>query len=143
MEKSKIKILLEIGLIDSRSMSLKIFDKDNLLFHKNSFDSNKEYLQLSVDFPSQLTFVTEGKGSDDTIVGPDQAIISDMYIKIIKLSIDLMPVKSWILEKFLFSGQDLSGSKFSTNYIGYNGSTVLDLNYPNSFDFFLDIMSRS
>ena len=142
MEKAKIKLSLDIGKIDDRSMSLRIFDGTTLLFDKSLFESTKEQVQFEINLPLHLKFITDGKGPDDTIVSPDQSIVSDMYIKISKLSIDSMPVKTWMLEKFLFSGKSISGEIFATNYIGYNGTTELHIDCTNSFDFFLDIMSK-
>ena len=142
MEKTKIKLSLDIGMIDKRCMSLKIFDGTILIFDKSVFESNKEKVEFEVNLPSHVKFITDGKGPDDTIVDTDQSIVSDMYIKISKLSVDSMPVKTWMLEKFLFSGKSISGEIFATNYIGYNGTTELHINYIDSFDFFLDIMSR-
>ena len=118
------------------------FTGTKLIFDKSSFESNKEHIQFEVNLPVQLKFFTDRKRPDDTVMGPDQLIVSDMYIKISKLYIDNMPVKTWMLEKFLFSGKSNCEKNFTTNYIGYNGTTELRLDYTNSFDFFLDIMSR-
>jgi hypothetical protein len=142
MEKAKIKLSLDIGMIDGRSMSLKISNGTELIIDKNSFDSNKEHVQFEVNLPICLEFVTDGKGPNDTVVGPDLSIVSDMHIKISRLSIDNMPVKTWVLEKFLFSGESISGQTFTTNYIGYNGTTKLNIDHESSFEFFLDILAE-
>lgn len=142
MQKNKIKLQLEIGFINGRSMSLQVFNKDSLIFDKSTFDKKKENVELELEFPTTLKIITDGKRVNDTIVSVDGVIVEDMFIKISKLSIDRMPIKTWILEKYLFSGKSQSGDTYDTNYIGYNGVTMIDLEFSNSFEFFLDALSR-
>jgi len=142
MQKSKIKLQLEIGSVYDRSMSLQVFDKYKLIYDREIFDREKENIEFELNLPTTLKFTTDGKKDNDIIVSTDGDIVADMFIKISKFSIDRMPVKTWILEKYLFSGQSYDGKSYDTNYIGYNGVTEVDLEFSDSFEFFLDALSR-
>lgn len=141
MKRSKIELVLEIGSIDRRSMALMICNSSGTIFSKNSFDESQFRISFDVEFPDQLIFHTSNKNINDTIVGPNGSIEKDMYIKIVKFSIDGLSIKTWILEQKLFSGESASGDLYHTNYLGYNGKTTVDLGFTDSFRFFLDLLT--
>jgi hypothetical protein len=137
-----IQISFEIGTVNNRSMSMTIISNGTKIFEKNSFDQKIYRIEFATQFPSEIEFLTEGKKFDDSVV-IDGQLTQDMYIKITKLVINNMPVKTWILEKCCFFGVSLDGQYHHTNYIGYNGKTTLSLKGKNLFCYFLNLLSST
>jgi len=81
-----------------------------------------------------------GKIKQDTIIGKDNEIIEDMYVKILAIRLDKIDLN----EKFIHQNiQIVTDSKdtHTTSYIGFNGTITLDLAESNVFSQVLTLNS--
>ena len=113
----KLKIDIEQGSIDGRSMLVKLISDQQQI---NFADS----IEIDIELPTNITLVFSGKNHmTDTIIDKDNKIIADMYTKITKIELDGVPFPIAYIRKCLcLETQD---QKIYTSYIGFNGQMIL------------------
>jgi hypothetical protein len=138
----EMRMHLEFEQIDQKNLSVQIL-ANNQIVHQCNNDL-KQVVEFSMSIPGTVELVTSGKGSADTVVGPNNEILQDKHVKVTKVIVDKMPIKTWILEKHVFEcfPNDRNQS-WRTNYIGHNGSTRMQIESKTGFEFMLHLLSLS
>lgn len=138
----EVRMHLEFEQIDQKNLSVQIL-ANNQVVHQCNNDL-KQVVEFSMDLPGTVELVTSGKGPVDTVVGPDNKILHDKHVKITKVVIDKMPIKTWILEKHVFECLPINSTQsWHTNYIGHNGSTKMQIEFKSGFEFMLHLLTLS
>ena len=128
------KLDFEFGRIDNRHMHLSVIHGDCSYLIEPRFNDDIGYASLSLDIqlPTAIYFSVSNKGLDDTIVDSDGNILKDCYIKLESLSLDTFVINRDVLGRRLVLNAD-NGQTVKSNYFGFNGVAVLDLNKLDVF----------
>ncbi len=127
----KIKIKLEFGSIDSKSMSVafKFHGKTVPIENNNGIGIVNEIIKL----PCDVGLIFSGKNNQtDTLVDENNNIIADLYVKILDFTLDGFSVNLPFIQKNLTLITE-SGSVINTPYIGFNGEMVVPLQKSSVF----------
>ena len=132
MEKSSIvELFFQFERIDNHSMALRI---NNELVEPN--EQGMAQMSLAVNFPSVLELKVSGKSMNkDTVLDSAGNIVADKHIKLIRATVDRLPVPDRYLERW----PELNGNK--TNYFGFNGIIKLNFDATDSFKWMLKCMT--
>jgi hypothetical protein len=86
-----------------------------------------------IGLPSKINLEFFGKNlMCDTLVDKDNIIIKDKFVKIESINLDHIPLPdSFLLENIKLITTDQK--KITTNYIGFNGTVVIDFTKSNLF----------
>lgn len=131
---TNIKLVLEIGRFQNKTMSLEVFCNGRLILQKTQFETDNFNLSFDTDLPAKIEFQTSGKERFDTEVDANGKILQDKYVLIKGMAIDNIWVKKWFLESRLFSPT-------RSNYFGQNGIYWFDISCTDIMDFWLDILA--
>jgi len=125
MDKARIDLEFEFGLIDNRCMTVMV--NGQLVTPANptvSFD---------ITLPTQFRIDYSGKDNQtDTKLDKQGNIIADLYAKITTMKLDGFPVR----QKYLYHTVTMhttTGQVFTTCYAGFNGHMQVVLDQPTVF----------
>lgn len=141
--KTKIDLTLSLGKVNDMPMSLEIFANDREVYSDLCPDQNRVSLQFECDLPAKIVFKVAGKQEMDTVLDHIGNIVQDKYVKVDQLIVDRMPVERWILESRIFEFTDELGNINKTNYFGKNGQACLHIDCQDSFDYFLQLLTKT
>lgn len=98
--------------------------------------------QHSVEFyqsyPMSIEISVNGKKPNDTKIDQDGNIVKDTHVLVSSLHLSGIPVKKWMLEKFVIKHNDMF-----TNYLGFNGVACINLPKKDAFDNHLYLLAQS
>ena len=131
MNDCDIKIDLEFGSIGDKLMRVQ--------YNYNDIEKNVDVVDLKasvkqrITLPSKITLTFSNKDNNkDTILDENNNILSDLYVKILNISLDGMKVNPIYLQKNLKLVTD-SGNIINTPYIGFNGTMEISLDATSVF----------
>lgn len=122
-------------------MGMRIFVNDLLLLDQSSFDQEKLRFSAEVNMPGSVVIEVFNKQPIDTLLDDNHNIVKDKYIKIEKMTVDSMtihPAALYDLVELKHNEKIVKGP-----YFGFNGRCVIPFNQTNSFQWHLDVLSRS
>ena len=133
---ARCRLLLEFeyGLIDGKIMQVEIHDGQDVLEVVPQIDGvhAKAQVLLDITLPTKVCLVFSGKNNaTDTQIDEDGNILRDLYVKIIKMSLDGFELGQHVLQQKLVL-ETATGS-MPTAYVGFNGTITLNLDKPNVF----------
>ena len=111
MPQSNFIIDLTIGQFAGQTMSLQIQANNTIVYDNVSPDQPKITVEFKCELPARITFDVAGKQPFDTLLDELGKIVEDKFVRVDRITVDRMPVESWILESKLI---DFYGQK--TNY---------------------------
>lgn len=140
--KVDLKIHIGVGILEGRSLEMKVRDKDRILYHHCDTVLDDFKLELTVTIPTDLIFEISGKGANDTHLSADGTVVADKFFRVDALCINGIWVKKWQLESRVFDFQGDLGESNHSNYWGFNGKARLVL--PGDLlEFWLDMLASS
>lgn len=99
MNNVKINLQLEMGFCNDSSMDVEVFVDDTRVYNIVDNLSSTVDLELSVTWPTVLTFRLHGKDKNkDTTIDKDGNIVENKFVKLAKLNVNGVP----LLEKNLY-----------------------------------------
>lgn len=125
---SIVTLDFEVSHVHGRSMSLTV-ETDHGIEHFDQLVEGRFQHSVSIQFPTKFNIVVSGKGPNDTLVDQSGNIIGDMYIKLIKVSVDGIPCSTNYVHEVVNCTTD--GNRVQTNYWGFNGTIKLDFSHKN------------
>lgn len=134
--KCKLEIDFEFGGCRDRYFSLQVDDG----YWQTMVSKDDSSYSTNIHLPAIVRLKFSGKTKHDTIIGKDNEIIEDMYVKILAIRLDKIDLN----EKFIHQKiQIVTDSKdtHNTSYIGFNGTVTLDLAESNAFSQVLTLNS--
>jgi hypothetical protein len=134
---AKFKFKITKGQFQARVMALEV------LANGTKIPALADTIEFECSLPAQIEFRVSGKGEFDTVVDLDGHIIEDKFVRIDSVTIDRMPVPKYLVESRLFEfvPADTQHPSANTNYFAWNGCARFNINYPDSFGYFLDLHS--
>ena len=132
----KLEIDFEFGGCRDRYFSLQVDDG----YWQTMVSKDDSSYSTDIHLPAIVKLHFSGKTKHDTIIGKDNEIIEDMYVKILAIRLDKIDLN----EKFIHQNiQIVTDSKdtHNTSYIGFNGTITLDLAESNVFSQVLTLNS--
>jgi len=132
----KLEIDFEFGGCRDRYFSLQVDDG----YWQTMVSKDDSSYSTDIHLPAIVKLHFSGKTKHDTIIGKDNEIIEDMYVKILAIRLDKIDLN----EKFIHQNiQIVTDSKdtHTTSYIGFNGTITLDLAESNVFSQVLTLNS--
>lgn len=132
INKCQIKIEVEFGKINQRSMQVQILHNNTCI----PVDSTG-IVEFEITLPTTVVLQISGKNyNTDTIVGSDGNILEDMFVKLVALTLDGFPLRDVFLHQNLTIVTD-NNEKITTSYFGFNGTVTIDLHQDNVFEQYL------
>jgi len=132
----KLEIDFEFGGCRDRYFSLQVDDG----YWQTMVSKDDSSYSTEIHLPAIVRLHFSGKTKHDTIIGKDNEIIEDMYVKILAIRLD----KIGLNEKFIHQKIQIvtdSNDTHNTSYIGFNGTVTLDLAESNAFSQVLTLNS--
>lgn len=120
---ARFEIKLEFGQLSSGKLM------NAVLFHE---DQECSELSFDIQLPTKIKLVVSGKDMNlDTKVNKHGKIIQDLYVKIVKISLDGFELE----DHFLFRHIKLitNNGIHPGNYLGFNGHVDLVMDCPTVF----------
>ena len=134
--KCKLEIDFEFGGCRNRYFKLQVDDG----YWQTMVSKDDSSYSTEIHLPAIVRLHFSGKTKHDTIIGKDNEIIEDMYVKILAIRLDKIDLN----EKFIHQKiQIVTDSKdtHNTSYIGFNGTMTLDFAESNAFSQVLTLNS--
>ena len=133
--KIQIEIDIEYSVVNSKTMDLQIICGGTSI--RPSMDSQATIgvtsVQFACELPGQVTLQFSGKSYGvDTILDPQGQIAQDLYIKILRWSLDGFDLsQDFFYNKMIWHADD--ETTFTTPYLGKNGTLHLPFLKSNLF----------
>ena len=137
MPQSNFVIDLTVGQFKGQAMSLEVRANDCVVYTNTSPDQAKIRLEFDCELPAYIEFDVAGKQPFDTLVDAAGNIVEDKFVRVDRIILDRMPIEYWIVESKLI---DFYEQK--TNYFYKNGLGTINIPNRDSFEFFLDLMTK-
>lgn len=91
-------------------------------------------LVFAVNLPTTVNLRFTGKNQGhDTVLDQNGQIVQDLCVKIKNFYIGQIPIDWFVLNKIMRFISE-SQQEFYTNYVGFNGELILQLDHSNVFD---------
>lgn len=97
-----------------------------------SGDSGRGSVSIPIRLPTVLTIVASGKGPMDTLVDEQGNIIQDCYARLQAMRLDGFQLNDYFLYHRIHQHSD-DGREITSNYFGFNGRAVLNLDRDTVF----------
>lgn len=138
---AKFLIDLNVEKYNDSVMSLQVKSGNQTLYSSTNPDQHV-VIEFESQLPATISLRVKGKIFNETLVDSSGQILQDKHIKINRVAIDNMPVEKWVLEKKLIKFCPDIGDPRYTNYFGSNGVGYLNINFNNSFKYFLHLLQK-
>lgn len=138
----EIKIQIFVGSLDNKSLGLKVYDQDHLIYQHKETDLETVRIEHRTQLPADLTFQVYGKGRHDTKIDQSGQILADKFLRVDALCVNGIWLKKWALESRIFQFQSDQGQSHTSNYWGFNGRAKLNLP-ADLLEFWLDLLTIS
>lgn len=134
---NKINIELAGQPINNQGMDITIIANNVQVDHVPNLIGRYQ-VEFFQSYPMVIQIKVTGKGPNDTQVDANGGITCDKHVLISNLHISGIPVKNWMLEKYV-----VEFDHRRTNYLGSNGTATIHLPKSNALEnhFYLLAMS--
>lgn len=137
MANSFVDLDFELGFVQGRTMDMEVHVNGYQVYSGTNIYQKQLRLEFSMALPGLIEIKLSGKNEFDTEIDDRGNIVADKYIKLRRLIVDKMPVKTWLLENKLVVIETDNNIFKTTNYFGYNGTAIINIKQDNSLDFHL------
>lgn len=128
----KVKLEFEFTTINNRLMTVKV-NCDSRHWVIQPKQPGIYDLEFDVTLPNSLLIEFSGKNNQtDTQVDADGNILADLCVKVKSITLDRIPIK--INTNKLVILETDSGASIQSNYIGFNGRSVIPMEFSNAFE---------
>lgn len=125
-----LELEFEFGCLNSKTMQVQIRLADRVETLDPGMDTALVY-QTQVTLPAQIQIELSNKNMQQDTLIENGVIVKDKYVKLTRLSIDKFETPQIYLEKNIKLITE--SATYTTNYFGFNGRVLIDLDQPNVF----------
>lgn len=118
------------------TMGMTILSDDIEVISQDVFSDTSFSCTLDVKWPSKLTINVFNKGPNDTLVGENDKILQDKFIKIDDFVVDKMKIPDYLLFDIIVL--DTGTNQVKGPYLGFNGTVNINFDKEDSFIWHLD-----
>lgn len=127
----KLRIGFKLGKCNNKLFNLSVNGEQ--LIPIQTEDSIIAVYEKNIVLPTQIKICTYGKDNNtDTLIDDNGNIVDDLFVQIDDIHLDNFELN----EKFLHQKINVvteNGEVYTTSYIGFNGTTLLDFQEENVF----------
>jgi len=132
MNKYNVKLKLEFGSINGKFMNVE-YQINSSRVKKVLVSENEGLLDDEISLPGKVRlFFSNKDNATDTIVNESNEIVADLYVKILKITLDNFDIPQVYIQKNLklVTGKN---NQINTNYIGFNGTMEIPFDQNSVF----------
>lgn len=119
------------------SMSIDIYQHDQLLYAGRDFDEGKLRVDVIIEWPGQLIIKVGNKNNNDALVDDTGFIIKHKFVDVVGVLINNFPINIDLLDKVFNCQKEGQDTVTHENFWGFNGTITVNFDTENPMRYLL------